>query len=97
MHAESETYKLYLIEMMFTCFQIPHKTQIKKQNRQKKRLRFTLQKIFMHNVIAAALQEIYFSSDSLHKCEISIALFADKSVINYTTEKQSKLQQIAAD
>ena len=37
MHAESEIYKLYLIEMMFKCFQIAHKTQIKNINMQNSR------------------------------------------------------------
>ena len=27
MHAESGTYKLWIIEMMITCFQIVHETQ----------------------------------------------------------------------
>ena len=47
----------------------------------------------MCNFIAAVLQGLHFSSDSLHKkCEILIAAFANKSVT--TTEKKSKLQQI---
>ena len=45
----------------------------------------------MCNFIAAVLQGIHFSSDSLHKkCETLIAAFANKSVT--TTEKKNKLQ-----
>ena len=47
----------------------------------------------MYNFIAVVLQRVHFSSDLLYKkCEISIPVFAYKSVT--TTEKQNKLQQI---
>ena len=45
----------------------------------------------MYNFIAIVLQGYIFSTDLLYKqCEISIPVFANKSVT--TTEKQNKLQ-----
>ena len=46
----------------------------------------------MYNFIAVVLQGYIFLQICCIKCEISIPVFANKSVT--TTEKQNKLQQI---